>query len=171
MSQTLRWRPGFPLAIPHATTKDDTYQGYFIPANTTVIMNTWAINHNPDDYPSPDTFDPSRYIDSKFGTATTSEADPWRRPSYAFGAGRRVCAGQRMAENSMLIAMAKLVWTFQIDPLGRREDLDFSVRTGFKDAILTAPDEVGMKFEVRGGRRDVVEKEWKAKDAWLQRFE
>jgi cytochrome P450 len=133
-------------------------------------MNTWAISHNPDDYPSPDTFDPSRFLDSKFGTAATSETDAWRRPSYAFGASRRICPGQRMAEDSLLIAMAKLVWAFQIEAVARREELDLSM-TGYKDGIVMTPGKVEMKFEVRGGRREVVEREWRAKDAWLQRFE
>jgi cytochrome P450 len=136
-------------------------------------MNTWAINHNPEEYPSPDTFDPSRWYTSKFGVVPESSdtADAWRRPSYAFGAGRRVCAGQRMAENSMLIHMAKLVWAFQIEPVGRREDLDLSVKTGFKDAILTAPGDVELRFAVRGKRREVVEREWRDADQWLKRFE
>ncbi|KAF1978602.1 cytochrome P450 [Bimuria novae-zelandiae CBS 107.79] len=38
--EVLRWRPSFPLTLPHATSKDDIYNGYFIPARSTVIMNT-----------------------------------------------------------------------------------------------------------------------------------
>ncbi|KAF2182542.1 hypothetical protein K469DRAFT_690670 [Zopfia rhizophila CBS 207.26] len=58
-----------PQVIPHSTNNDDTYQGHSIPANTTVIMNTWAIQHDPDDYPGGDIFDPTRFIRSKFGHA------------------------------------------------------------------------------------------------------
>lgn len=29
--EVMRWRPPFPLSIPHATTKDDIHKGYFIP--------------------------------------------------------------------------------------------------------------------------------------------
>jgi cytochrome P450 len=29
--EVMRWRPVLPLGIPHAATKDDIYEGYFIP--------------------------------------------------------------------------------------------------------------------------------------------
>lgn len=33
------WHPFLPLGIAHATTKDDVYEGMFIPAGSTVIAN------------------------------------------------------------------------------------------------------------------------------------
>ena len=162
------------MAIPHATSKDDTYQGYFIPAGTTVIMNTWAIHHNPNDYPNSDKFDPSRFLGSKFGVANTTketETDITRRQSYAFGAGRRICAGQPMAENSMMMTMAKIVWAFDIEYTGEGK-LDTSLETAWNDAILTAPKKFPLRFHVRGmERREVIEKEWKKADEFLRRFE
>lgn len=29
--ETLRWRPILPLAVPHTTSEDDVYKGYYIP--------------------------------------------------------------------------------------------------------------------------------------------
>lgn len=86
-------------------------------------MNTWAIHHNEEDYPNADSFDPSRWLDGDSGSMVpgyTSESvfvsteDASRRRTYAFGAGRRVCAGQEMAERSMLLTMAKLLWAFNM---------------------------------------------------------
>ena len=31
LRETLRWRPALPLAMPHATIKDDIYKGFYIP--------------------------------------------------------------------------------------------------------------------------------------------
>lgn len=31
LRETLRWRPAFPLAVPHATVKEDIYKGFYIP--------------------------------------------------------------------------------------------------------------------------------------------
>ena len=29
--------------VPHAPNKDDEYRGYFIPAKTAVLANTWSV--------------------------------------------------------------------------------------------------------------------------------
>ncbi|GKT49482.1 cytochrome P450 monooxygenase atE [Colletotrichum spaethianum] len=174
--ETLRWRPGFPLAIPHATTQDDVYQGNHIPAHTTILMNIWAISHDPDEYEDPDSFKPERFVNSTFGVNGSDErfkdgiSDQSRRLTYGFGAGRRVCAGQRMAENSMLMTMSKLLWCFDIVPGERMPDTN--VQTAFKDAILTGPKLFDVSFELRSEeRRDVLVAEWNKADAWLRRFE
>ncbi|OHF00998.1 cytochrome P450 [Colletotrichum orchidophilum] len=174
--ETLRWRPGFPLAIPHATTRDDAYRGYNIPANTTILMNIWAISHDPDEYEDPDCFKPERFLHNalgiKGGERTSEEAtiDQSRRPTYSFGAGRRVCAGQRMAENSMLMTISKLLWCFDVVPGDAMPDT--SMQTAFKDAILTGPKAFDVSFKVRGeGRQKILVEEWNKADAWLKRFE
>lgn len=39
--ESLRWMPGFFMGVPHAVTQDDTYMGYRIPKDATVILNVW----------------------------------------------------------------------------------------------------------------------------------
>ena len=39
--EVLRWSPPLPLGIPHVTTKDDVYNGYFIPKGTGILPNIW----------------------------------------------------------------------------------------------------------------------------------
>ena len=39
--EVLRWHPIIPLGIPHRVTKDDIFDGYFIPAGTIVLGNAW----------------------------------------------------------------------------------------------------------------------------------
>ncbi|KAL0767012.1 hypothetical protein CaCOL14_010583 [Colletotrichum acutatum] len=173
---TLRWRPGFPMAIPHATTRDDVYKGYNIPAETTILMNIWAINHDSDEFDDPDTFEPDRFMKNPLGVKSRDQnpeataEDQSRRPTYSFGAGRRICAGQRMAENSMLLTMSKLLWCFDVVPGDTMPDT--SVQTAFKDAILTGPKAFDVSFKVRGeGRQKHLVEEWTKADAWLKRLE
>lgn len=187
------------MAIPHATAADDTYKGYFIPKGTAVLMNTWAINHDPDEYEEPDEFRPSRFLANRFGAKESKTSggnaneqgedgekgvgDPppplmqgggedykGRRESYAFGAGRRVCPGQKMAEASIMLSMAKLLWAFDIrSPVPR---LDTDVRTAFADSILIGPNKFPVVFAVRSeSKRAVIRGEWEKADAFMRQFE
>ncbi|KAF5637612.1 oxidoreductase [Fusarium tjaetaba] len=102
MNETLRWRPVAAGGIPHALTQDDYYDGYYLPKGTILFANTWAI-HRTSDYDAPDQFYPDRFLKNKFGTVNDARpSDDKRRPIWGFGAGRRVCPGQRLAENSLV---------------------------------------------------------------------
>ena len=138
-------------------------------------MNIWAIQHDPDEYEEPDTFRPERFLHHPLGLKASGPAkmasseETGRKPVYGFGGGRRVCAGQRMAENSMLLAMAKLLWAFEmVGPA----DLDTSVNTAFKDAILTGPEMFPVDFRVRGpARREKILTGWAKADEYLKAYE
>ncbi|KAI0437890.1 cytochrome P450 [Xylaria telfairii] len=184
--ELLRWRPALPLSIPHASTKDDVYEGMFIPAGTTIIMNTWAITHDPDEYENPDSFDPHRFLKHPLGlkiTPNTTEKAPdesiddtnasygFRRLNYGFGAGRRACAGQRMAENSMMSAMAKLVWSFNVVATHGAKQLDTSIHS-WNDGVVISLKPIDLEFSLRSeDKREVIESEWQRADEFLRAFE
>lgn len=102
--QALRWRPVAAGGIPHMLTQDDTYKGYFFPKGTMLFANTWAIHRDEAEFERPDDFIPERFLSNKFGTSNSVDelTDSHRRATYGFGAGRRVCPGQRLAENSLV---------------------------------------------------------------------
>lgn len=179
--------------MPHANTADDVYQNNTIPKGTTVIANAWAISHDPEEYDDPESFMPSRYLANRFGnrikendaesTRAGDEIDTFalnaaaevsssgRRQVYAFGAGRRVCAGQRMAENSSMITMAKLVWSFEV-VYGGEGKPDVDVRSAFRDGILIGPKLFPVKFVPRSeAKRDIIRQEWEKADRFLSKFE
>jgi len=81
-------------ALPHCTTEDDEYNGYFIPAGTMVLPSVWAMSRDPMIYPDPLSFKPEQWT-----PGGTSKGVPSLRPQeYAFGFGRRSCPGQNWAE-------------------------------------------------------------------------
>ena len=41
VKECLRWQNAVPLGIPHSVVEDDEYDGYFIPAGTVLLPNTW----------------------------------------------------------------------------------------------------------------------------------
>ncbi|KAF8646168.1 hypothetical protein AX16_007363 [Volvariella volvacea WC 439] len=64
LKEVLRYAPVSNLALPHKVVSDDTYAGYFIPKDATIIPNVWAVMHDPYIYTDPFTFDPNRFYDS-----------------------------------------------------------------------------------------------------------
>lgn len=101
--QTLRWRPVAPGGIPHMLAEDDVYDGYAIPKGTIVFTNAWSIHREEDEYDNSDDFIPERFLDNQFGSHhKDNESQDSRRATYSFGAGRRLCPGQRLAESSLV---------------------------------------------------------------------
>ncbi|KAJ6576409.1 cytochrome P450 [Mycena vulgaris] len=108
VKEVLRFNPVAPLGAPHATSADDTYNGYFIPARTVVLPNIWAITHNAEDYPEPFVFNPDRFL--KDGQLNPKVRDP-----SAFGFGRRICPGRHMVMDILWISMASILSVFTIE--------------------------------------------------------
>jgi cytochrome P450 len=172
MLEVLRWRPIAPMGIPHHTTAQDTYGSYVIPANSDVFINIWSINHDESFYNSPASFDPSRYIQNESGgslSAGSLDANKGRKVNYTFGAGRRVCPGQRFAENNLMMHFAKLAWTFDIEATG---DLNVTSLEGWTDGLAVKPKDLKIRLRPRSAEKvGIVEQAWFNADAFLQQFE
>jgi cytochrome P450 len=41
LKEVLRWRPLVPTGIPHMTSEEDVYKGYYVPKGAVVIGNSW----------------------------------------------------------------------------------------------------------------------------------
>ncbi|KAJ6454682.1 cytochrome P450 [Mycena sanguinolenta] len=108
VNEVLRWRPVTPLALPHATTEDEMYKGYHIPAGATVVghgeRKLRAILHDAATFgPHTNQFIPERWLtkDGKINAAM-------RKPDATFGFGRH------MAQWSIWICAASILATFNI---------------------------------------------------------
>ncbi|KAF9260418.1 cytochrome P450 [Marasmius fiardii PR-910] len=107
LSETLRWNPVTPLAVPHRSVNDDVYEGLLIPGGSTVVANAWAVVHDESLY-GPETidFNPDRFL-PKEGQKLPPNPEP-----IAFGFGRRICPGRHLAVNSIWLAMIYLLTSF-----------------------------------------------------------
>ncbi|KAF4120872.1 Cytochrome P450 [Geosmithia morbida] len=108
VQETLRICPVSPVGVPHRSLKDDTYNGYFIPAGSFVYANARAMTRDTSRYSNPDTFDPDRYVSAEEG----GRGEPF--PNGQFGFGRRICVGKHLAEASVWIAIAQILSTLKI---------------------------------------------------------
>jgi long-chain fatty acid omega-monooxygenase len=58
---------------PHRAVEDTILDGYKIPKDTVVLLNTHSTNMDPDIYPDPNSFRPERFI-NKDGIYQTQES-------------------------------------------------------------------------------------------------
>lgn len=115
MKETLRWMPiAINGAVPHATINSDEFNGYHIPQGASIILAVWAASNDETYFPQPRLFDPMRHNQTStiFESSHTSEVP--ERGQYTFGAGRRICPGMHVAENTLLFAMTRILWAFDI---------------------------------------------------------
>lgn len=129
VKESLRWMPtAVSAALPHAATTDDIVDGYDIPAGAGILIAAWTINHDPELFPDPRRFEPKRHnVDLGAGEAAQA-SDIRDRDHWTFGAGRRICPGLHLAENTLSLAIARTLWAFDIsketDENGKEIEID-----------------------------------------------
>ena len=117
VKELLRWRPVGPLAVPHRLSEDDWYNGMFIPKGTTCIPDVWCMNRDPEVYgENAGHFDPTRHLDATEEIASSGASGAAKEEGHvSYGFGRRVCLGRHMANNSLFISIAILLWATKIE--------------------------------------------------------
>ncbi|KAI0066989.1 cytochrome P450 [Artomyces pyxidatus] len=116
VKEALRWRSVGPLGMPHRSTEDDWYEGMFIPKGTTCIANVWALNHDPALYGADALeFDPGRFLDEK-GALLSGPPETREEGHVTYGFGRRVCPGKHLANDSLFVDVAVLLWACTFEP-------------------------------------------------------
>ena len=171
VKENVRWMPTAPLAFTHAVTQDDEYNGYRIPKGAGVIPNVWAINMDPARYEAPREFRPERYMCEPYLSSTLADSsnatNPRNRDSFTFGMGRRVCQGMHVAERSLFLAIARMLWAFDIGPVEGNELPDPDRLT---QGFVCMPEEFEVSITPRDERRaEMVRKEWEEAQSLLDK--
>ena len=166
VKETLRIRPVTTMGSPHYTSSDVTYKGFFIPKNTVVSLSQYAIHYDPMRWNEPEKYDPSRYLSYPLTAgAYAAGADAEGRDHFDFGAGRRICPGMHLAENSLFITLAKIMWAFEIRPAlsagNEEEHVDVS-DAAFEPGMNTLPKPYRVRFIPRNPSiEQTLREEWK----------
>ncbi|KJA21689.1 hypothetical protein HYPSUDRAFT_67610 [Hypholoma sublateritium FD-334 SS-4] len=132
LREVMRWRPVAPLSLAHSTTADDVYKGYYIPKETMILTNLWAIAHDLRRYSEPERFNPSRFIDEN-GRLNNDDV------AYVFGFGRRICPGRHVASATIWLAMATVLQLFNIQKKKDSSGKEIEVDGGYTDAFAIEP--------------------------------
>ncbi|KAK1808405.1 hypothetical protein LTR12_017238 [Friedmanniomyces endolithicus] len=150
VKEAMRWRPVTPLAFPHALAEDDWVDGMFLPKGTVILVNAWGMQHDPKRFANPEVFDPEHYAGCTT-LATELANGPWeKRDHYGYGTGRRFCPGAHLAERNLFLAMAKLLWAFNISS---KTVPDTDPVTGYSEGFLVCVKDFDADFKPRSDRR------------------
>ena len=83
--------------------------GTTVPAGQNVLVPIYVIHRNPEIYPNPNQFDPSRFAED-----AESKRGPFDYLPFSIGA--RNCIGQRYALMEMKVTLIKLIANYRILP-------------------------------------------------------
>ncbi|XP_046893408.1 cytochrome P450 2K1-like [Hypomesus transpacificus] len=124
--ETQRLADIVPMSIPHITSRDVTFQGYFIKKGTTVVPLLTTVLHDESKWESPHTFNPAHFLDAQ-GRFVKREA------FMPFSAGRRVCLGEGLARMELFLFFTSLLQHFRFSPPPgvTEDDLDLTPAVGF----------------------------------------
>ncbi|KKK25539.1 hypothetical protein P175DRAFT_0512147 [Aspergillus ochraceoroseus IBT 24754] len=136
--ESLRLRPFTVFTIPESSPEKKVLGGYLIPANTSVVVDTLAINYNPEfwGHKSAD-FNPYRF--------KNLSPTQLRYNLFSFGFGTRKCLGQHFAEAMMKLFICQLLSRYQIGLPRTEKQKDGDYKTS-KDAWVPIADvEVNLR--------------------------
>ncbi|KAK1433450.1 hypothetical protein QVD17_10360 [Tagetes erecta] len=122
VNETLRRYPAGPLLVPHESSDDCVVGGYHVPRGTMLLVNQWAIHHDPNLWIEPEKFNPERF-EGLEGKAR----DGFR--FMPFGFGRRSCPGEGLAMRLVGFTLALLIQCFDWERVGE-ELVDMSEGPG-----------------------------------------
>jgi cytochrome P450 len=87
----------------------------FIPKGATCVANIWQCNHDRAIFgEDADEFRPERHLDDK-GELESGPIETNQEGHASFGFGRRICVGKHLANNSLFIHTARILWTANLE--------------------------------------------------------
>ncbi|XP_035472854.1 cytochrome P450 2K1 isoform X1 [Scophthalmus maximus] len=114
-----------PMALPHKTSQDVTFQGHFLKKGTTVYPLLTSVLYDESEWEKPHSFYPAHFLDED-GKFVKRDA------FMPFSAGRRVCLGESLARMELFIFFTTLLQQFRFTPAPgvSEDDLDLTPRVG-----------------------------------------
>ena len=106
---------------------DDNVSGFLVPANSTILINIYGMNHSSRYWTSPALFNPARFGDESERSHSFS--------NLSFGGGQRQCIGKLFAMMVMQTVVGLLV-----------QEFEFEVPAGFEPVL-----EPGTTLRAKGG--------------------
>ncbi|PON54235.1 Cytochrome P450, E-class, group I [Parasponia andersonii] len=120
IKETLRLYPVGAL-LPHESSEECMVSGFRIPRGTMLLVNLWAIQHDPKIWDEPTRFNPERFKEGE-GVREGFRLIP-------FGSGRRGCPGESLAVRMIALTLASLIQCFEWEML-EDQKIDMAEKLG-----------------------------------------
>lgn len=136
--------------------------------------NPRAIHFDDARWDNPHAYEPRRYLSDPYTTAeSVNLADGNARDHFAYGAGRRICSGMHLAQNSLYIIMARTLWAYNIKRAIGPDSKEIEPVLKTEPGFLMVPARFHAVIEPRTKKHgDIVQKAWveaKAKGVTMNR--
>ncbi|CAG2173422.1 unnamed protein product [Oppiella nova] len=127
INEMFRWKTILPLNLMRRTLKDTTVLGHFIPKDTRVMANIWAVHNDPKVWDKPEQFNPNRFLTSDGKELLKTEA------LIPFSYGKRSCVGETLARVQVFLYFVLLLQKYTI--------------SAANDEVLTLDDNFGLTLQ------------------------
>ncbi|GGW67173.1 cytochrome P450 [Streptomyces lucensis JCM 4490] len=113
ITEALRLYPPSWMAM-RVTAQDTELAGRPVPSGTMILYSAYALHHNPELFPDPESFDPGRWEEDRAGQVPRGALLP-------FGAGSHKCIGDVLAltETALIVATVAARWRLRPAPGSR----------------------------------------------------
>ncbi|VAH43229.1 unnamed protein product [Triticum turgidum subsp. durum] len=145
VKETLRLHPPLPLLIPHLSMVESEVDvaGYTVPSGAWVMVNSWAINRDPEWWEKPEEFLPERFMEGGRASAVDFRGNDFQ--FLSFGAGRRICPGITFGLATIEIMLANLVYShdWELSSAAGKKGIDmrevFRLSVRRKEKLMLVP--------------------------------
>ncbi|PIA35290.1 hypothetical protein AQUCO_03600159v1 [Aquilegia coerulea] len=127
IKETLRLHPPLPFLVPHKAMDTCKMFGYYIPKETQILVNVWAIGRDRKSWKDPLIFKPERFLEMNMVDYKGHNFE-----YLPFGSGRRICPAIPLVSLVLPLALGSLMYSFDwVLPNGLKpENMDMSERLG-----------------------------------------
>ncbi|XP_049532231.1 probable cytochrome P450 304a1 [Anopheles darlingi] len=140
LRESLRIDTLVPSGIVHRAMENTTFQGYNIEQNTLILVGLERVNNQPEEWGDPENFRPARFLDDNGRLVLSKDR------SLPFGSGKRLCAGETFARNTMFLIVAAVLQHFNLRQRASDGLPDLSKRSS---DFIVSPQDFWILFEPR----------------------
>ncbi|CAG2110465.1 unnamed protein product, partial [Medioppia subpectinata] len=145
INEVFRWKTIAPLNLMRSASEDAYILGHFIPKNTRIMANIWAVHYDPKVWDNPDQFNPNRFLTPDGKHLIKTEA------LIPFSYGKRNCVGETLARVEVFLYFVSLLQRYTISA-ENEEMLSLDDRFGLtlqpKESFILRPKVLFIHYNI-----------------------